>query len=98
MIASTLQKNFDRLKFLIAQPSTDVCWSRYNTPDEVICDLEIIENGVLNKDLESIDRLLFLLAPTGDLQEISLSSGWGDEFLDIAETMEKEAKKIKWSK
>jgi hypothetical protein len=31
-----------------------------------------------------VGRRRLRLAPTGSLQEISISSGWGDEFLEIA--------------
>ena len=84
----TLKENLNRLKFLLSQPSTDVCWSSYNTSSEVIYDLETVENGVLNNEEKSVDRLILLLAPTGALQEISISSGWGEEFLGIAEAIE----------
>jgi hypothetical protein len=34
------------------------------------------------------DNLLFVLAPTNSLQDISIDNGWGDEFLKIAEQIE----------
>ncbi len=33
-------------------------------------------------------RLGFLFIATGDLQEISLANGWGDEFLELAEVVD----------
>lgn len=36
----------------------------------------------------SIDKMKLLLAPTGDMQEISINNGWGDEFLKIAYVIE----------
>ena len=83
-----IQKQLFRLKDLLSLPSTDVIWSSYDSPTEVINELDMLENGILNNDRVSVEKLLFLLAPTGDLQEISISSGWGREFLVIAEALE----------
>jgi hypothetical protein len=78
-----------RLKTLISLPTTDVGWSAYTSADEALKDLEEIENGLKELDKDAVDKLCFLLLPTADLQEISISSGWGDEFLIIAEAIEK---------
>jgi hypothetical protein len=82
-------KQISRLKILLSLPTTDVIWSNYNSADEVIKDLEDIEKGLKRSDKNAVDRLYFLLAPTGSLQEISISSGWGNEYLEIAATLEK---------
>ena len=76
------------LKDLLSQPSTDVCWSSYDSPLEVIRDLNMLEKGIANNDRTSIEKLLFMLAPTNDLQEISICSGWGHEFLGISKAIE----------
>lgn len=34
-------------------------------------------------------RLGFLFLPTGDLQEISMANGWGEEFLDLADVVDR---------
>ena len=81
-------KQISRLKYLLSLPSTDVCWSTYNSAFEVIDELESLRAQIEKQDENARQRILFLLAPTGDLQEISLSSGWGYEFLEIAEALE----------
>jgi len=83
-----LTKQISRLKYLLSLPSTDVCWSTYNSAPEVIEELELLKAKIEKQDESARHKLLFLLLPTGDLQEISLSSGWGDEFLEIAEILE----------
>jgi len=91
MDTPAVQEQLHRLKELLSVPTTDLVWqSRYSTSEEAISDLELLEKGVLNNDQASVDELLFLLAPTGSLQEISISSGWGQEFLDIAAALELE--------
>jgi len=77
-----------KLKDLISRPTTDVSWSSYNSSSDAIKDLNLIEEGILNDDRTSVDKLLYLLSPTSDLQEISLSSDWENEFIEIAESLE----------
>jgi len=77
-----------RLKYLLSLPDTDVCWSNYSSADEVISDLEVLEKGIANRNKDAIGKLLYMLGPTASLQEISISSGWGREFLSIAEALE----------
>ena len=82
-------KQISRLKILLSLPTTNVIWSNYNSADEAIKDLEDIEKGLKGSDKNAVDRLCFLLAPTGSLQEISISSGWENEYLEIATALEK---------
>ena len=77
-----------KLKDLLSHPTTDVSWSSYNSPSDVIKDLNLIEEGILNDDRTFVDKLLYLLSPTSDLQEISINSGWENEFIEIAESLE----------
>lgn len=83
-----IKSQINRLIELLECPDVDVIWSSYDNPEQVISDIKTIENSILNGDIKAIDKMKFLLAPTGDLQEISISSGWGDEFLEIADTIE----------
>ena len=83
-----IKEQISRLKYLLSLPDTDVCWSNYNNAEEAIKELETLEKGILNQDKNAVNSLLFLLLPTACLQEISISSGWGDEFLGIAERLE----------
>jgi len=81
-------EQISRLVHLLSLPSTDVCWSTYNNASEAIDELKLLKIGIEKQDKNAIDRMLLLLAPTASLQEISLSSGWGEEFLTIAEILE----------
>jgi tRNA U34 5-methylaminomethyl-2-thiouridine-forming methyltransferase MnmC len=54
--------------------------------------------GSKTKALEDIDALLtspsahgvnFLLAPTANLQEVAIDNGWGTEFNNLAQELEK---------
>ena len=90
MNISVVNRNIARLKELLALPSTDINWQNtFKSADEVIERLTYLETEIAKNDNKAIKELIFLLAPTGDLQEISISSGWGYEFLGIAEALEK---------
>jgi hypothetical protein len=69
---------------LLQLPETDVVWSRYRSPQEAIQDLTSHLRRLKCGDLAGLPDLKLLFAPTGPLQEISISSGWGDRFIDIA--------------
>jgi hypothetical protein len=77
---------------LLARESNDFSWSSWKDQDQAIAEIDSIiaalENG-------SIPEIGFLFAPTGPIQEVSLSSGWGNEFLELAERFDKEYEIVK---
>jgi hypothetical protein len=70
---------------IVRRSEIDVVWSGYDTTDDVLSDLTGHIARLTNNDLSRRKELKILFAPTGPLQEIALSSGWGDQFLSIAE-------------
>ncbi len=70
----------DRLR----EPEADVAWSRYTTADEAIGDVLRQIRRLESGDETTLAELRLLFGPTGSFQEISLSSGWGEEFLRLA--------------
>ena len=68
----------------LARPDNEFVWSHWDNADEAVAELrmhiEAIEGGALppKHDLE------ILFAPTGSIQEVSVSSGWGDAFIALA--------------
>jgi hypothetical protein len=62
---------------LLALPSNDFVWSSWEDAGAAFAELdghiEAIEDGQLPARLD----LSVLFAPTGPIQEVSLSSGWG---------------------
>jgi hypothetical protein len=73
----------DARQFL-ARPDNDYAWSSWEDAPAALHEIDgliaCIESGTLPK--RSDIELLFL--PTGPLQEVSVSSGWGQQFLDLA--------------
>lgn len=52
--------------------------------EEVILQLEKELDKRTKSQQFDIERLRFLFAPTGSIQEISIDNGWEKEFLEIA--------------
>ena len=82
----------EEVKEFISGISTDVGWSRFESKEEAT--KEIIEHihRLKNNDFSKIEDLIILFLPTSDLQETSISSGWGKEFLVIAEKFDNSIK------
>lgn len=76
----------------LALESNDFSWSSWRDQDQAIAEIDSIiaelENG-------SVPDIRVLFAPTGSIQEVSLSSGWGREFLELAERFDKEYEIVK---
>ncbi len=83
------------VKHVLALPGTDVVWSRYNNAEETIEDINRHMESLQRGDLSRIDDLVLLFAPTGSLQEISISSGWGEEFLDLAARFDRAIERLR---
>jgi hypothetical protein len=69
---------------LLARPDNDFSWSSWSDAAGALREIDgiiaKIEAGVPVR--QTAARVLFL--PTGPIQDVSLSSGWGDEFIALA--------------
>ena len=69
---------------LLASPDNDFSWSSWMDTESAIQEIDDlrlqVESGTLPRRLD----LEVLFAPTGPIQEVSVSSGWGQEFLRLA--------------
>jgi len=72
------------VKHVLELPSTDIGWSRYNSVEEAVEDMNQHIERLRRCDLSRIEDLALLFAPTGSIQEISINSGWGEGFLYLA--------------
>ncbi len=66
----------------LVREGNDYSWSSWNDQEQALAEIDAIliqlENG-------SIPDIEVLFAPTGPIQEVSMSSGWAREFLRLAE-------------
>jgi len=72
----------EEARVLIAREGNDFSWSSWRDQDHAISEIDSIIEELKNGSVPEI-RVLF--APTGPIQEVSISSGWGNEFLKLAE-------------
>ncbi|WP_238013109.1 hypothetical protein KZZ52_38975 [Dactylosporangium sp. AC04546] len=68
---------------LLARPGNDFTWSSFGDTASALAELDAFTAAV-RAGAPAPTGLRVLYAPTGPIQEVSLSSGWGDEFLDLA--------------
>ena len=70
----------------------DFSWSSWRDQNQAISEIDSIITKLENGSIPDI-RVLF--APTGPIQEVSLSGGWGNEFVELANRFDKEYKIVK---
>jgi DNA polymerase/3'-5' exonuclease PolX len=79
-------------KAFLAMDGNYFSWSSWRDQNQAISEIDSIitefENG-------SVPDIGALFAPTCPIQEISLSSGWGHEFIELAERFDKEYEIVK---
>ncbi|WP_433064191.1 hypothetical protein [Dactylosporangium sp. CS-033363] len=72
------------VRVLLARPGNDFAWSSFLDRDAALTELDALTERVRTSgEVPSALRILF--APTGPIQEVAISSGWGDAFLTLAD-------------
>ncbi len=75
------------VRAFVALPTNDFMWSWWNETEDALRELDALIARV--ETLGDISATLHtLFAPTGPLQEVSISSGWGDDLLELADRFE----------
>ncbi len=69
---------------LIARPENNFDWSAWEDGAAALREIDALIECVGN-GAEPDLQLRVLFGPTGPIQEVSLSSGWGEIFLKLAE-------------
>ena len=69
---------------LLARPENDFAWSSWPDAGAALAELDGLIATLEAGRLPSRLAVSVLFAPTGPIQEVSLSSGWADEFLALA--------------
>ena len=75
---------FDEVIRIVRTPNADMAWTSYNNADELVCEFRSLIEDLKRGTPGSIDKIILLFAPTGTLQEISLSNGWGELFIEMS--------------
>jgi hypothetical protein len=66
----------------LAREGNDYSWSSWNDREQALAEIDSILAQLESGSVPEID---VLFAPTGPIQEVSMSSGWSREFLKLAE-------------
>ncbi len=80
---------------LVQIPDNDFCWSYWEDSDEATKEITKLLNMAKSYTLPERVEVGVLFAPTGALQEVSLSSGWAEPFLKVAEKYD-QVEKLLW--
>jgi hypothetical protein len=67
----------------LARPDNDFAWSSFGDGPAALAEIDAMSAAVRAGRPPAMLTILF--APTGPVQEVAISSGWGDEFLVLAE-------------
>ena len=70
---------------LLSLPENDFGWSTWENAAEALAELDGFLSRIETGRSFDGSSLTLLFAPTGNIQEVSLSSGWGNEFCQVAE-------------
>ncbi|MGO4273658.1 hypothetical protein AB4Z22_28145 [Paenibacillus sp. TAF58] len=73
-----------KMRTLIDSPNSNVIWSQFDSVEDVLNTLDSLKSRVEHGDNKVISELKILFAPTGSFQEISIDSGWGEKFIELA--------------
>ncbi|HLO16618.1 MAG TPA: hypothetical protein VK206_17425 [Anaerolineales bacterium] len=77
---------------LLALERNDFSWSSWEDQDQAISEIDLIVTELENGSVPDIGALF---APTGPIQEVSISSGWGEEFIELAQRFDHEYERVR---
>ncbi|WCN11005.1 hypothetical protein [Marinomonas mediterranea] len=80
---------------LVQIPDNDFCWSCWEDSIEATKEITKLLNMAKSYTLPERVKVGLLFAPTGPLQEVSLSSGWAEPLLKVAEKYD-QVEKLLW--
>jgi hypothetical protein len=70
---------------LLILPENDFSWSSWADAPAAETEIRSMLARVKSGNLQDLSEVSVLFAPTGSIQEVSLSSGWAEAFLKVAE-------------
>ena len=99
-IAKSLSKDqlisvLRRTQAILQNPANDFVLSGWRNAKEAVADIESHIARIQAEDRSKLFELRLLYAPTGNIQEVSVSSGWGSSFLVLAERFDKALEQFK---
>ncbi len=93
-VETVLIEILEAIKNLILKPQTDLAWSTFDNKDAIVFEIDTHIQKLKLQDFSKLKNLILLFAPTSDFQEISLSSGWSNRYLNISERFDVAIKRL----
>ena len=84
MTCEALVDVLDDTRTLLAREDNDFSWSRWANSNEAVAEIDDILRRINAAETIKLLPLQVLFGPTSSLQEVSIESGWGEEFLKLA--------------
>ena len=69
---------------ILLRPDNDFSWSRWKDQEAAVADFDDILRRIRAAETIKLTELEVLYAPTGSLQEVSIESDWGDDFMKLS--------------
>ena len=79
---------------LLSLPDNDFAWSSWADQSAAVAEVEALLELLEVGGLPERTAVSVLFAPTGPMQEVSLSSGWADAFLKVAERYDRAEQRL----
>ena len=79
---------------LLSLPDNDFAWSSWADKDAAVAEIEPLIARLEAGDLPDRTSISVLFGPTGPIQEVSVSSGWGETFLKLAERYDRSERRL----
>jgi hypothetical protein len=76
---------FRETRALLARQDNDFTWSSWEDAPAALLEIDALLSRLEAGTLPRRSEMEVIFLPTGPLQEVSLSSAWGDEFLHLAD-------------
>ena len=77
-----------RTREWLARPDNSFMWSSWNDADAALQEIDALIRSLETGGAIDLVEIRVLFAPTGPIQEVSLSSGWGDAFEELAKELD----------
>ena len=82
---------------LLDRPGNDFVWSDWSGRDAALNEVDALITRIVDGELPPRLDVSVLFAPTGPIQEVSLSSGWANTFLALGERFDAVERRL-WPK
>jgi hypothetical protein len=90
-----LRSVLQEARTLLNRPANDFAWSKWDDVAAGVAEVDSHIAAIERDDLSRLSDLALLFAPTGSIQEVAESSGWGTEFLALAARFDDAAAKTR---